>query len=128
MIDVNILQATEEFMRAAGQLDNPPSFVDRDLRNLRWDLLNEEINEYFDAELADDAVEVADGLADVIVIAYGSLLAYFGKEKADRILAEVARSNLDKIGPDGTVLRREDGKILKPEGFRPPDIAGVLNG
>lgn len=127
MIDVNILQATEEFMRAAGQLDNPPTFEDRELRNLRWDLLNEEVNEYFDAELADDAVEVADGLADVIVIAYGSLLAYFGKEKTDRILAEVARSNLDKIGPDGRLLRREDGKILKPEDWRGPDIAGVLN-
>lgn len=125
---MNILDATEKFMQASGQLDNPPTFADRDLRNLRWDLLNEEVNEYFDAELADDQVEAADGLADIIVIAYGTLLAYYGKEKTLRILDEVGRSNLDKIGPDGTVARRDDGKILKPEGWRGPDISAVLNG
>jgi predicted HAD superfamily Cof-like phosphohydrolase len=32
-----------------------------------------------------------------------------------------------KVGEDGKVKRREDGKILKPDGWRPPDIWAVLN-
>lgn len=37
-------------------------------------------------------------------------------------MREVARANLDKIGPDGTVLKDENGKVRKPEGWRPPDL------
>jgi predicted HAD superfamily Cof-like phosphohydrolase len=37
---------------------------------------------------------------------------------------EGAKSNLSKIDPiTGKVIRREDGKILKPEGWQPPDFA-----
>ncbi|MFC4128897.1 pyrophosphohydrolase domain-containing protein [Nocardia rhizosphaerae] len=44
----------------------------------------------------------------------------------DRVWAEVQRSNMAKL-VDGKVVRRpEDGKILKPAGWTPPDIAGVL--
>ena len=36
---------------------------------------------------------------------------------------EVARSNLDKINPHtGKVIKREDGKVLKPEGWTPPQL------
>jgi predicted HAD superfamily Cof-like phosphohydrolase len=36
---------------------------------------------------------------------------------------EVAKSNLSKIDQTtGKVLRREDGKILKPEGWSPPKL------
>ena len=34
---------------------------------------------------------------------------------------------ISKISEDGTVLRREDGKILKPEGWTEPDIASILS-
>ena len=37
--------------------------------------------------------------------------------------AEVMRSNLDKIDPiTGFVKKREDGKVLKPEGWKPPEL------
>ena len=37
---------------------------------------------------------------------------------------EVMRSNFDKIDPDtGLVKKREDGKVLKPEGWQPPHLA-----
>lgn len=44
---------------------------------------------------------------------------------AKRAADEVTRSNLAKI-VDRKVLRREDNKILKPDGWQPPDIAGAL--
>jgi predicted HAD superfamily Cof-like phosphohydrolase len=44
------------------------------------------------------------------------------------VFKEVHRSNMAKLDKNGTVLRREDGKVIKPEGWTPPDIAGVLWG
>jgi predicted HAD superfamily Cof-like phosphohydrolase len=32
------------------------------------------------------------------------------------------RSNFAKIGEDGKVRKREDGKVLKPVGWTPPDL------
>jgi predicted HAD superfamily Cof-like phosphohydrolase len=39
-----------------------------------------------------------------------------------RVWDEVKRSNFSKIGPSGKVERREDGKILKPDTYSPPNI------
>jgi predicted HAD superfamily Cof-like phosphohydrolase len=39
---------------------------------------------------------------------------------------EVARSNHSKVSENGTILKREDGKILKPDTYSPPDIKRVL--
>lgn len=126
----NILDATEMFMRAAGQLDDPPQFnnFNCELRKLRRILIAEEFLEYYDCgEYKDDLVETIDGLLDIIVIAWGSILAYIGPEKAQACAAEVVRSNLSKIdGTLGPLVKREDGKILKPQGFMPPDIKGIL--
>jgi predicted HAD superfamily Cof-like phosphohydrolase len=121
---VNLLDGTTEFMKLAEQNIAGGQFDDPDIRQLRVNLLNEEAQEYWRGEKRNDLVEVVDGLLDVIVIAWGTLLAYVGVEKAERAAAEVVRSNLDKV-KDG-VVRREDGKILKPAGWRGPDIAGAI--
>lgn len=124
---MTIFKSTELFMRKCGQLDTIgfPDDVSDPLRQLRINLLVEEVEETLLAESRNDPVEVADGLADIIVIAYGSLLAYWGPVVAQEILGEVARSNLSKI-VDGKVLRRADGKILKPESYSAPDIRSIL--
>lgn len=122
----DILTGTELFMRAAQQdIATTPGFPDRDIRDLRRSLLCEELGEYITAEARDDLTEVVDALLDIIVVSFGTLLAYIGPEAAEAAAAEVTRSNLDKI-VDGKVLRREDQKIMKPAGWRGPDIAGVL--
>lgn len=72
-----------------------------------------------------DLVEMVDAFLDIVVVAHGGVLETAGPEAAEAAAAEVTRSNLDKI-VDGVVQRREDGKILKPNGWVGPDIAGVL--
>ncbi len=67
-----------------------------------------------------DLVELADGLCDLDYVVAGTRLE-FGID-GEAVLAEVHRSNLTKVG--GPV--RADGKIGKPTGWQPPDIAGVL--
>lgn len=126
----NLLDDTTKFMSLGGQLDGeqtfPQSWSD-DLRKLRRDLLSEEIHEYFDGEDRSDLTEIVDGLLDIVVIAWGTLLAYVGPVKAKAAAAEVARSNLSKVdGTLGPIVRREDGKLLKPEGFQPPDIEKAI--
>lgn len=47
-------------------------------------------------------------------------------ESLDEVFEEVHKANMTKIHPDGTVHRREDGKILKPEGWKEPDVLSVV--
>ena len=100
-----------------------PLLPDISTRELRKALLREEFEEYLAAEADDDIVEVADALADIIYIACGTAVAY--GIPLDKVFAEVHRSNMAKL-VDGKVIRREDGKVLKPEGWTPPDVKGVL--
>ncbi len=122
---LGLLDGTTAFMRLADQNIGGGDFDDHETRMLRRVLLNEEMGEYLRAEFANDLVETVDGLLDIIVIAWGTLLTYVGSDKAKAAAAEVVRSNLDKV-VDGEVKRREDGKILKPEGWVGPDIAGAI--
>ena len=73
---MNLLDDTEKFMKYGKQLDSV-DFGD-EMRMLRIRLLEEEFEEYINAEDRDDLVEIVDGLLDVIVIAWGTLLSYIG--------------------------------------------------
>lgn len=123
---MNILDATRTFMLLGGQSFRI-NMDDAETRRMRVKILAEEYNEYVSGETAGDLIEIADGLADVIVVAFGTLLTYFGDDGTKAILEEVAQSNLSKVdGSLGPILRREDGKIQKPPGWKPPDIEGAL--
>ncbi|HEY9664810.1 MAG TPA: nucleoside triphosphate pyrophosphohydrolase family protein [Allocoleopsis sp.] len=73
----------------------------------------------------ENLVEVADGITDTIYVL--CQLARALGIPLNQTWEEVQRSNMAKVMPDGSVRRREDGKILKPEGWTPPDIWEVLN-
>jgi predicted HAD superfamily Cof-like phosphohydrolase len=94
-------------------------------RVLRHNLLQEEWGEFIEANERNDVVGVADALADMIYVAVGTALEY--GIPLDKVWAEVQRTNMAKVDPaTGKVSRREDGKILKPEGWTPPDVKGAL--
>jgi predicted HAD superfamily Cof-like phosphohydrolase len=113
-----------DFHQAFGQrIGEKPELPDIEERKLRIKLLDEEVFEYTDAEYADDLVEIADALADIIYIACGTAVSY--GIPLDDVFAEVNRSNMAKL-VDGKVIRRADGKVQKPEGWTAPDIKGVL--
>lgn len=67
-----------------------------------------------------DLAAAIDGLCDLLCVIYGTA-DEFGVDLAP-FWDEVHRTNMAKAG--GPV--REDGKRLKPEGWTPPDIAGLL--
>jgi predicted HAD superfamily Cof-like phosphohydrolase len=90
-------------------------------RDLRVRLIREEFAELQDALDAEDIIEVADALADLLYVVYGSALQ-FGIP-IDAVLAEVHRSNMTK----GDGLIDAGGKKLKGPSYKRPDIAGILN-
>lgn len=84
---------------------------------LRRRLLAEEFQEYLTAVETGDVVAVADALADMVYVVYGTALHY-GID-LDAVLAEVHRSNMTKTAHDG-------GKAVKGPGYQRPDIAAAL--
>lgn len=105
---------------------NEPTIPPLPRKALRRRLIDEEVNkELIPALDADDLEKIADGIADGIYVLVGTALEY--GIPLEYVWAEVQRSNMQKVDPKtGKVCRREDGKILKPEGWTPPDIRGVL--
>lgn len=119
------LHDVAHFHNVFGQpIVDKPALPSIERRELRERLLQEEFTEYMQASANDDIVEVADAIADIIYVLLGTALEY--GIPIGRVFAEVHRSNMAKMFSDGTVRRRDDGKILKPESWTPPDIRGVL--
>ena len=86
---------------------------------LYLNLIREEYNELMVALDQEDLVEQLDALEDLIVVIVGAMnSAGFNGEGAWN---EVMRTNFAKIDPEtGKVRKREDGKVLKPDGWTAP--------
>jgi len=88
-------------------------------------LIKEEFEEFCVARRENDEVEQLDACMDMIwvILGYAHMKGY----KVDAAWNEVARSNLAKIdAATGKVRKREDGKVLKPEGWKPPELGGYV--
>ena len=110
------------FLHAVGQ-NNPsiPQKTESEQAQLYKKLIMEEYSEFIEADLQNDDVERLDACFDMIWV----IIGYMKSRGWDCESAwdEGAKSNLSKIDPTtGLVRRREDGKILKPEGWKPPDF------
>ena len=102
----------------------PSADVAPALARLRVALLEEEVGEFVAASERGDLIGIADALADIVYVAYGTALTY-GID-LDAVLREVHRSNMSKLDSDGKPLIRDDGKVLKSERYFPPDIGSVV--
>ena len=110
------------FLKACGQ--NYPSKPDpnvSDLAELYKKLIKEEFDEFWEAEAVSDDAEQLDACFDMMWVIVGYM--YARGWHPSLAWDEGAKSNLAKIDKEtGQVIRREDGKILKPEGWQPPDF------
>lgn len=104
-----VLEEALEFVLAMGCVP-----VDEDGR--AWSYVETHIDPSREINLP----EAADALADSTYVIEGSAHT-LGVPLGD-VFAEVHRANMQKLtGP-----KRADGKQLKPEGWQPPDVEGVL--
>ena len=110
------------FMTAAGQSIPPFNANRSDQSDLYMKLIQEEYTELMDAEAVSDDAEICDACFDLMWVIIGYMKSR-GWD-CENIWDEGAKSNLSKIdSATGKVKKREDGKILKPEGWKPPDFA-----
>ena len=115
-----------DFMEAFGQtVEYEPTWPDFSTRELRVELIQEEVQELIEAIDNKDMVEIADALTDILYVVYGAGHA-FGID-LDACFDEVHASNMSKLGEDGRPVKREDGKVMKGPGFFAPDLESILN-
>lgn len=120
---IKLLEDVAAFHRVTGTpVAHIPELVSTDRAILRANLIAEEYRETVEALDTGDLLGIADGLADLIYVCVGTALEY--GIPLDRVWAEVQRANMAKAGGP----RRADGKILKPEGWVPPDVEGAVFG
>lgn len=110
------------FLQACGQeYPKQPDANVSALAELYKNLIKEEVQEFWEAEAASDDAEQLDACFDMIWVIVGYM--YARGWNPSLAWDEGAKSNLAKIDPTtGKVIRREDGKILKPEGWKAPDF------
>lgn len=104
----------------------PTGHVGDTLAQLRVRLLREEVEEFADATEQRDLVAIADALADVVYVAYGSAVTY-GID-LDAVVREVHRANMSKLDAAGRPVLRGDGKVLKSARYTPPNVEKVIDG
>lgn len=106
----------------------PPAIVDYETFLFRYQFLQEELQELLKAYRAKDLPGIADALADLVYVALGT--AHLMLIPFDEVFEEVQRANMQKerSKSDGDPRSKRASllDVVKPEGWRPPDVAGVL--
>ena len=111
----NPFKDQEKFMQAC---DQTVDGYNEAQYNLYCNLIEEEYNEL---NTAQDKTEALDALIDILVVTIGAIHS-MGAD-AEGAWKEVMRTNIAKIDREtGKVRKREDGKVLKPEGWQPPNL------
>ena len=104
--------------------ESPIGRVEPGVRRSREELMREELDELIEAMRVEDVVEIADGLADLLYVVFGTAVAY--GIPMDGVFREVHRSNMTKLGPDGKPVVGEYGKRLKGPHYDPPRLRPLL--
>ncbi len=119
---MNPFKDQEQFMKACDQtvdVHNQKQF------DMYVNLIGEETSELADAIFEQDSVETLDALIDILVVTIGAI--HSGGFDAEGAWNEVMKTNFAKIDLDtGKVRKREDGKVLKPEGWVAPNLTPFI--
>lgn len=118
----NPFRDQEKFMRACNQ--SVEEF--NELQYAMYvKLIDEEHQELLEATLSDDRVEQLDALIDILVVTIGAIHS-MGAD-GESAWKEVMATNFAKIDRDtGKVRKREDGKVLKPLNWQPPQLSEYI--
>jgi predicted HAD superfamily Cof-like phosphohydrolase len=104
----------------------PVAHIGEDRNLLRFNLMQEENEEYLEAANNNDLVEVADALGDMLYILCGTIIEHGMQDKIEAVFNEIQRSNMSKLDENGKPIYREDGKVLKGPNYFKPNISGIL--
>lgn len=126
-MNMDIIGDQAQFMRACWQKVGEFDHQQRDMYEV---LLAEELDERADAVVIGDVVEEFDADLDILVVHIGRMLSRWHPNMIQAGWHEVMRSNMSKCVPDGqggfTTIKREDGKVQKPDTYSPPDLVSIM--
>ena len=119
---MNLFRDQEKFMRAC---DQSTGTFDQQQFAMYVGLIEEEFKELNEAVNNHDQLETLDALIDILVVTIGAVHS-MGAD-GEGAWREVMNTNFAKIDRDtGKVRKREDGKVLKPIGWSPPNLKPFL--
>ena len=124
----NKIKAVHEFHKAFGLgiKHAPIAKLKESKLELRFNLMAEENEEYLEAAMNDDLVEVADALGDMLYILCGTILEHGMQYKIEEVFNEIQRSNMSKLDANGKPIYREDGKVMKGPNYFKPKISKII--
>ena len=116
----NVFKDIDTFATACDQPASPENY------KMYLGLIDEEYGELVDAVMADDKVEQLDALVDILVVTMGAIRAAGWDGEA--AWKEVMDTNFAKIdATTGKVIKRSDGKVLKPIGWKAPELSQFID-
>ena len=114
-------ESVKKFMQTFGQqIKEKAEFPDEKITKLRYELIEEELQELKEAIDKKDIKEVADALTDILYVTYGAGHA-FGIN-LDKCFEEVQNSNMSKLDENGKPIYNEKGKVMKGPNYFKPDL------
>jgi len=114
-------ESVKKFMQTFGQqIKEKAEFPDKKITKLRYELIEEELQEFKEAIDKKDIKEVADALTDILYVTYGAGHA-FGIN-LDKCFQEVQNSNMSKLDQNGKPIYNEKGKVMKGPNYFKPDL------
>ena len=118
-------QKVATFMKTFGQeVKTKTEFPKEKIVKLRYDLINEELEELQDAIKDRNMLEIADALTDILYVTYGAGHA-FGID-LDKCFNEVQESNMSKLGENNKPIYNESGKVMKGPNYFKPNLNQFL--
>lgn len=122
------IEMVTEFHETYGlPVHDAPTLSCEQTKQLRINLLQEELNELKEALEDNDPLETLDALIDLQYVLDGAFLSFGLQDVKQAAFEEVHRSNMSKLGEDGQPIRREgDGKVMKGPNYFRPDLAQFI--
>lgn len=109
-----------------GVSEVPKATLGDSVNLLRYNLMKEENEEYYEAVQNNDLVEIADALGDMLYILCGTIIEHGLQHKIEEVFDEIQRSNMSKLDADGKPIYREDGKVMKGPNYFKPNFEEIL--
>lgn len=113
------------------QVPEKPQLLDSDTYNFRLKFLQEELQEFINAQYHEDLATAADSLIDLVYVAIGTAdMMGIGNECWQEMWEEVQRANMSKErstgSDDSRSIRSHSLDVVKPEGWTPPDLESII--
>lgn len=122
------IQQVRDFHKAFKvNIQSNPTLIPAERVKLRFRLIHEELNEYHAACEEGNVTEIADALTDLLYVIFGTINEHGLQAIAVKLFSEVHRSNMTKIGLDGKITYREDGKVIKPDTYSKAKLKPIID-